>query len=99
LEAAPYTRNDAGIMTWTALYEDALERVMKSDHRDRYPDGAMVPANEVGGIVMGLTERLFAIRGALQSSEVGAEDRSVRRLASRTGRGSGNPGALIRDGR
>ena len=49
VEASPYLEDDSRTMTWAALYEDLLERVMKADRRDRYPDGALQSRSRVYG--------------------------------------------------
>ena len=37
LEAAPYIRNDPRLATWSALWDNGLDRVTRADQRDRFP--------------------------------------------------------------
>ena len=37
IESAPYIRNDPRIATWSAMWDNELDRVMKADQRDRFP--------------------------------------------------------------
>lgn len=37
IEAAPFIRNDPRIATWSAMWDNELDRVMKADQRDRFP--------------------------------------------------------------
>lgn len=39
VQAAPYVGDDQRTLTWSALYDDALDGLMKSDKRDRFPVG------------------------------------------------------------
>ena len=38
IEASPYLEDDPRALTWSALYEDLLDRVHKADKRDRHPN-------------------------------------------------------------
>lgn len=42
LEAAPFLEDDTRALTWATFYDDAVSRVIKSDKRDRYPEGELM---------------------------------------------------------
>lgn len=42
LEAAPFLEDDTRAITWATLYDDAISRIIKSDKRDRFPEGELM---------------------------------------------------------
>lgn len=47
IESAPFLEDDTRALTWGAMYDDAIQRVKRSDRRDRYPEGELIMRSNV----------------------------------------------------
>ena len=46
IETAPFLGNDPRILVWSAMYDDLLEKIMRSDRRDRSSGDAQVESRQ-----------------------------------------------------
>ncbi len=46
IETAPFLGNDPRILVWSAMYDDLLEKIQRSDRRDRYSGDSQVESRQ-----------------------------------------------------